>query len=94
LQVDQHGAKPAEREHEAALRLIEAAESDKCHACGTMHSVVLMLEDEPAAQRSGGELAAALETGRGSLARVEINCRGCEPCLSMAALKAARGMTG
>ena len=88
------GSNPAEREHEAALRLTEAAESDKCPACGTMHSVVLMLEDDPAAAVAGGELATALDAGRRSLARVEINCRGCEPCLSMAELKAARGMVG
>lgn len=91
--MDNIGSSPAEREHEAALRLTEAAESEKCRSCGTMHSVVLMLEDEPLAAVSGSELAAALDTGRRYLAQVEINCRCCEPCISMAALKAARGMT-
>ena len=91
--MDFNGVTQAEREHEAALRLVEAAESEKCHTCGTMHSVVLMLEDLPTAPIPGSELAAAMEAGRASLEQVEINCRGCEPCLSMAALKAARGMT-
>ena len=85
---------PAEREREAALRLTEATESEKCHACGSMHSVVMMLEDEPAAAVPDGILAQALESARSSHAPPEIDCRGCEPCLSMAALKAARGMEG
>lgn len=89
--MEHTGARSAEREHEAALRLTEAAASEKCHSCGTMHTVVLMMEDEPATQ-TGGELASALDTGRNSLAQVTVNCRGCEPCLSMAALKVVRGM--
>ncbi len=83
-----------EREREAALRLLDAVEAEKCHGCGCMHAVVLMLEDDLAGAGSlpGGELGRALEAARSVLKQVETDCRGCEPCLPMAALKAARGM--
>ena len=81
-----------EPEQKVALRLLEAVEAEKCHGCGCMHTVVLMLEDEFPGNPPGGELAQAMEAGRAALRQVETNCRGCEPCLSMAALKAARGM--
>ncbi len=85
-----------EREREAALRLLEAVEAEKCHACGCMHAVVLMLEDDLAGAGNppGRELGRALEAGRAVLKPVETDCRGCEPCLPPLALKAARGMEG
>ncbi len=89
--IDRNGYTTAGRERLAAQCLALAVESDKCRFCGCMHTVVLMIEDQPAAAR-GSQLARALDAGRAALRQPETDCRGCEPCLSMEVLKVVRGM--
>lgn len=88
--MDSEQTTHSRRTQQAALCLNDAIEAEKCHTCGNMHTVVLMLEDELPGGLPGGELARALEAGRAVLKQVETDCRDCEPCLSMGALMAAR----
>ncbi|MBW7998070.1 MAG: hypothetical protein FVQ81_16180 [Candidatus Glassbacteria bacterium] len=89
--MDRNGSTTAGRERLAAQNLTVAVESDKCRSCGCLHTVVLMIEDQPAAVQ-GRELARALDAGRAVLRQPETDCRGCEPCPPGEALKILRGL--
>lgn len=89
--MERNGSRHSENELEAAQWLLKAIESEQCLSCGCFHTIVLMIEDEPGLT-AGGELSRALSTARELMKPPETNCRGCEPCLSMEALKEIRGM--